>query len=92
MSFKMKHAIYCRSEISSDIFKIIILNNDDNEKITKECNLLKGEISLKEYDVTALGELLIDFTENDKSVQGNSLFRLRYLWDCRIIAMTNKRK
>lgn len=26
------------------------------------------------YDVTALGELLIDFTENGKSAQGNSLF------------------
>ncbi len=29
---------------------------------------------MKKYDVTALGELLIDFTENGKSGQGNSLF------------------
>ena len=27
----------------------------------------------KEYDVTALGELLIDFTENGSSGQGNPL-------------------
>lgn len=29
---------------------------------------------MKSYDVTALGELLIDFTENGKSGQGNPLF------------------
>ena len=29
---------------------------------------------MKKYDVTALGELLIDFTENGKSNQGNPLF------------------
>ena len=29
---------------------------------------------MKKYDVTALGELLIDFTQNGKSEQGNSLF------------------
>lgn len=29
---------------------------------------------MKKYDVTALGELLIDFTENGKSSQGNPLF------------------
>ena len=28
----------------------------------------------KKYDVTALGELLIDFTDNGKSAQGNTLF------------------
>ena len=28
---------------------------------------------MKQYDVTALGELLIDFTENGKSAQGNPL-------------------
>ena len=31
-------------------------------------------MSEKTYDVTALGELLIDFTENGKSAQGNPLF------------------
>ena len=29
---------------------------------------------MKKYDVVALGELLIDFTENGKSAQGNPLF------------------
>ena len=29
---------------------------------------------MKKYDVTALGELLIDFTENGKSSQGNPIF------------------
>ncbi len=29
---------------------------------------------MDKYDVTALGELLIDFTENGKSGQGNPLF------------------
>ena len=28
----------------------------------------------EKYDVVALGELLIDFTENEKSNQGNPLF------------------
>lgn len=26
---------------------------------------------MKQYDVVALGELLVDFTENGKSIQGN---------------------
>ena len=29
---------------------------------------------MKKYDVVALGELLIDFTENGKSNQGNPFF------------------
>ena len=29
---------------------------------------------MKKYDVTALGELLVDFTENGISEQGNALF------------------
>lgn len=32
------------------------------------------ENMMKKYDVVALGELLIDFTENGKSNQGNPLF------------------
>ena len=28
---------------------------------------------MKKYDVVALGELLIDFTENDISAQGNPI-------------------
>lgn len=32
------------------------------------------KISMKKYDVIALGELLIDFTENGQSAQGNPLF------------------
>lgn len=31
----------------------------------------------KKYDVTALGELLIDFTENGTSSQGNRLLEAR---------------
>ena len=30
---------------------------------------------MKKYDVTALGELLIDFTENGKSNRGNPLLK-----------------
>ena len=37
---------------------------------------METDMSEKTYDVTALGELLIDFTENGKSAQGNPLFRL----------------
>ena len=29
---------------------------------------------MKQYDVVALGELLIDFTQNGKSDQGNAMF------------------
>ena len=29
---------------------------------------------MKQYDVVALGELLIDFTQNGTSAQGNNLF------------------
>ncbi len=29
---------------------------------------------MKNYDVTALGELLVDFTENGLSAQGNVLY------------------
>jgi fructokinase len=28
---------------------------------------------MKKYDVVAMGELLVDFTENGKSAQGNPL-------------------
>ena len=34
---------------------------------------------MKKYDVVALGELLIDFTENGKSNQGNPLFEANNL-------------
>ena len=33
---------------------------------------------MKKYDVVALGELLIDFTENGKSNQGNPLFEANH--------------
>lgn len=35
---------------------------------------------MKQYDVTALGELLIDFTENGTSAQGNPLFEANPGW------------
>ena len=31
-------------------------------------------MTMKPYDVTALGELLIDFTENGTSAQGDPIF------------------
>ena len=34
-------------------------------------------MSEKRFDVTALGEMLIDFTENGVSGQGNTLFEWR---------------
>ena len=37
----------------------------------------------KKYDVTALGELLIDFTQNGMSEQGNNLFEANPgVWLC----------
>lgn len=35
---------------------------------------MQTDMNEKIYDVTALGELLIDFTENGTSAQGNPLF------------------
>ena len=46
---------------------------------------------MKKYDVTALGELLIDFTENGKSGQGNSLFEANPGGaPCNVLAMLTK--
>lgn len=46
---------------------------------------------MKKYDVTALGELLIDFTENGKSGQGNSLFEANPGGaPCNVLAMLEK--
>lgn len=46
---------------------------------------------MKKYDVVALGELLIDFTENGKSVQGNPLFEANPGGTpCNILAMLSK--
>ena len=46
---------------------------------------------MKKYDVTALGELLIDFTENGKSGQGNSLFEANPGGaPCNMLAMLTK--
>ena len=45
----------------------------------------------KKYDVTALGELLIDFTDNGKSAQGNTLFEANPGGaPCNVLAMLNK--
>ncbi len=35
---------------------------------------MNQEMHMKKYDVTALGELLIDFTENGKKQSGKSTF------------------
>lgn len=46
---------------------------------------------MKNYDVTALGELLIDFTENGKSGQGNPLFEANPGGaPCNVLAMLSK--
>ncbi len=46
---------------------------------------------MKSYDVTALGELLIDFTENGKSDQGNPLFEANPGGaPCNVLAMLSK--
>ena len=45
----------------------------------------------KKYDVTALGELLIDFTDNGTSAQGNTLFEANQggaPWN--VLAMVNR--
>ncbi|MBQ8814074.1 MAG: carbohydrate kinase [Lachnospiraceae bacterium] len=45
----------------------------------------------KKYDVVALGELLIDFIQNDTSVQGNPLFEANPGGaPCNVLAMLNK--
>ncbi len=45
----------------------------------------------KKFDVTALGELLIDFTENGESVQGNPLLEANPGGaPCNLLAMLNK--
>ena len=46
---------------------------------------------MKNYDVTALGELLIDFTQNGKSAQGNPLFEANPGGaPCNVLAMLTK--
>ena len=46
---------------------------------------------MKDFDVTALGELLIDFTENGKSSQGNPLFEANPGGaPCNVLALLNK--
>lgn len=46
---------------------------------------------MKEYDVTAIGELLIDFTENGFSAQGNPLFEANPGGaPCNVLAMLSK--
>jgi len=46
---------------------------------------------MKKYDVTALGELFIDFTENGKSGQGNPLFEANPGGaPCNVLAMLSK--
>lgn len=51
----------------------------------------KGWLEMKEYDVTALGEILIDFTENGKSEQGNVLFEANPGGaPCNVLAMLAK--
>ena len=49
------------------------------------------EESMKEFDVVTLGELLIDFTDNGKSEQGNTLFEANPGGaPCNVLAMLNR--
>lgn len=51
----------------------------------------KEGMGMKKYDVTALGELLIDFTSNGMSAQGNSLFEANPGGaPCNVLAMLQK--
>ena len=53
--------------------------------------LERGKKMEKRYDVTALGELLIDFTENGLSGQGNPLFEANPGGaPCNVLAMMNR--
>ena len=46
---------------------------------------------MKKFDVTALGELLIDFTENGMSAQGNPLYEANPGGaPCNVLAMLNR--
>lgn len=46
---------------------------------------------MKKFDVVALGELLIDFTENGKSSQGNPVLEVNPGGAlCNVLAMLNK--
>lgn len=46
---------------------------------------------MEKFDVTALGELLIDFTENGQSKQGNPLFEANPGGaPCNVLAMLSK--
>ena len=45
-----------------------------NSFLQKRERRIEGMGIEKKYDVTALGELLIDFTQNGMSEQGNNLF------------------
>ena len=54
-------------------------------------NVSLMEKKMKKYDVVALGELLIDFTENGKSNQGNPLFEANPGGaPCNVLAMLTK--
>jgi len=55
-------------------------------------NIYEGGVSeMKSYDVTALGELLIDFTENGMSQQGNPILEANPGGaPCNVLAMLNK--
>ena len=58
-----------------------------------ECYKIRfaGIMRMKKYDVTAMGELLIDFTENGFSKQGNPLFEANPGGaPCNVLAMLSK--
>lgn len=51
----------------------------------------EGNIVMKKFDVVALGELLIDFTENGVSAQGNTIYEANPGGaPCNVLAMLNR--
>ncbi len=49
------------------------------------------EVIMKKFDVVTLGELLIDFTDNGKSAQGNTMFEANPGGaPCNVLAMLNR--
>lgn len=62
----------------------------DNRPHAKNIFVMMEEL-MKNYDVTALGELLIDFTENGASGQGNPMFEANPGGaPCNVLAMLTK--
>lgn len=66
-------------------------NQKQKKQKEKKSKILRRSMRMKTYDVTALGELLIDFTENGLSEQGNPILEANPGGaPCNVLAMLNK--